>query len=298
MLVAFPRRARELHLLGVNLCLGFPMLYLTHVPAAPLRDMVEYLWLLSDAPPHDRELIVPSGTLELVINLSEDQLRIYRPESLDRFQRYAGILISGPYSRPFAIDTAEHSLTMGVHFRPGGAFPLLGASVHELADRHVDAEALWGRDASLLRERLCSATQHAERFALLEQALLSRTKSRGRPATRFAIGHLMEGETTVRAIVSELGMSHRRFIELFATEVGMTPKLFSRVRRFQRIVAAVRAAPVPEWTRLAIDAGYFDQPHLVRDFHAFCGMPPVVYLRRRSDRVKENHVAMPQGTAA
>ena len=79
------------------------MLYLTHVPARPLRDCIEYLWLLSDAPSYGKELIVPSGTLELAINLQEDQIRIYDPQGLNQVRRFAGIVFSGAYGRPFGI---------------------------------------------------------------------------------------------------------------------------------------------------------------------------------------------------
>src|SRR6476469_4715767 len=147
------------------------MLYLTHVPARPLREFVEHLWLLSDAPAHGRELIVPSGTVELAINLHDDEIRVYEPRGFNDFRRFSGMVFSGAYGGPFGIDTAAHSLMMGVHFHPGGAFPFLGVDAEDLADAHVDAESLWGRRASLLRERLCSAANHPERFIILEEAL-------------------------------------------------------------------------------------------------------------------------------
>ena len=110
------------------------MLYLTHVPARALRDCVEYLWLLSDAPSHGKELIVPSGTIELAINLREDQIRVYDPRGLHQPRRFSGVVCSGAYGRPFGIDTAEHGLMMGVHFRPGGAFRFLRVNAGELAE--------------------------------------------------------------------------------------------------------------------------------------------------------------------
>jgi AraC-like DNA-binding protein len=268
------------------------MLYLTHVPALPLRDCIEYLWLLSDAPSHGKELIVPTGTLELAINLHEDEIRVYEPRSSTQFRRFSGMVVSGAYSRPFKIDTAVHTLMMGVHFRPGGAFPFLRMSAGDLADMHIDADELWGRRASLLRERLCSAATHAERFAILEDAVKALRASDSRPAVRFAVAQFMNGGIDVRDVVNGLGLSHRRFVEVFTREVGMTPKLFCRVRRFQRILTAARMSPSPEWARLGADAGYFDQPHLIRDFSAFCGMPPTQYLRSPIEAVKESHVAL------
>src|ERR1043165_6546901 len=117
------------------------MLYLTHAPSAERSPFVEYLWLVSDAPGHSYERIVPSGTVELVINLRQDEIRIYREDEVGRCSRFSGMVVSGPYSRFFSIDTAEHALTMGVHFKPGGAGPVLGVQANDLSDRHVDLRA-------------------------------------------------------------------------------------------------------------------------------------------------------------
>jgi AraC-like DNA-binding protein len=61
-------------------------------------------------------------------------------------------------------------------------------------------------------------------------------------------------------------------IEVFKTEVGLTPKLFYRVQRFQRILALMRRVSAPSWSRLALDCGFFDQSHLIRDFVEFSGL--------------------------
>jgi len=87
------------------------MLFLKYAPEPSLREFVEYLWLLSDAPGHSRERILPTGTLELVVNLREDEIRIY--DEAGACRRFSGAVISGAYSRPFVIDTDEHALTMG-----------------------------------------------------------------------------------------------------------------------------------------------------------------------------------------
>jgi AraC-like DNA-binding protein len=274
----------------------FDMLYQAYVPVPPLRDFVEYLWILSDAPPHKREVIVPSGTLELVINLRDDEIRIYDGARPAVSERFTGTVVSGAYGRCFGIDTAEHALVMGAHFRPGGAFPFLGMPADELADAHVDLATLWGRRAGRLRERLCAATAHAERFRLLERALLRRAQlpSRSRSAVRAAAALLARPGAKVSATATQLGMSHRRLIEIFSAEVGMTPKLFNRVRRFQRVLAAATCGAPPDWAQLAIRFNYFDQSHLILDFSAFSGFTPADYVRHRSRRVKENHMALPE----
>jgi hypothetical protein len=92
------------------------MRFTAHTPPPPLDRYVEYFWSLADAPPHARERIVPSGTLELVINLREDEFRIYDPDSPARPRRHGGAAVSGAYGRSFVIDAAQHASVVGVHF--------------------------------------------------------------------------------------------------------------------------------------------------------------------------------------
>jgi glyoxylase I family protein len=84
------------------------MLYQTYVPGPPLRDLVEYLWTFSDAPPHQREVIVPSGTLELVINLRDDEIRIYRTRSAVSDTRQLGFKLDQQHLPAFAQVSIGH----------------------------------------------------------------------------------------------------------------------------------------------------------------------------------------------
>jgi AraC-like DNA-binding protein len=270
------------------------MVYDLHVPGPPLDAFVENLWSLSDAPAHAREQILPSGTLELVINLDEDEFRIYdaagRPP-----KRFRGAMVSGAYSGPFVIDTQEHASIIGVHFAPGGAVPFLGVPPGHLADVHLELETLWPTRASELRERLCLVQTTVTRFRILEEALLARLRKpfKQHGAVRAALGHIARSGVTIGAIADRVGLSHRRLIQIFTAEVGVPPKLFGRLQRFQRALSVVHDVPVVSWAKLALDCGYCDQSHLIRDFRELSGLAPGDLLRHRDDRVKVNHVALP-----
>lgn len=263
------------------------MLFRSYIPSLPLRDFVSDFWLYDGyTPPHRRERILPSGTIELVINLREDELRIYGADLYEPCKRLSGALVSGAYGGFFGSDTVEEASIMGAHFRPGGAFPFLGLPAGELSDTHLDLETLWGRSAVELRERLCGAVTPAERFRLLEEALMARLSRP--PEHHYAVSTALEffaqmdARVTIQEMTRRIGLSQRRFIQVFASEVGMTPKVFSRVQRFHRALALARRDAAPDWARLAVDCGYFDQSHLIRDFLAFSGFSPADYLRHQS----------------
>ena len=151
------------------------MLFRSYKPGPPLREFVEDFWLYQDyAGEHARERILPSGTVEMVFNLNEDELRIYGPQHQDACRRYSGTVISGPYAGSFMSDAAEETSIMGVHFRPGGAAPVLGIPAGELTNMHLDLTAIWGQAAAELREQLSGLSQPSERFRLLERNILER----------------------------------------------------------------------------------------------------------------------------
>ena len=228
-------------------------------------------------------------------------MRIYDVDRPEQYKRFSGSLVSGPYSTIFVIDTLEDASVVGVHFKPGGAFPFLGLPAGELRDTHVDLETLWGMAAVELRERLCSATTSVRRFHLLEKALLAHLfrPLRHHDAVSNALHAFAHTDaTSVREVTKSIGLSHRRFVDVFNIEVGMTPKLFQRVQRFHRALALVRQTAMPHWAQLALNAGYFDQSHLIRDFLSFSGVSPADYLlqqnclRQRNVNLKRNHVPL------
>jgi AraC-like DNA-binding protein len=76
-----------------------------------------------------------------------------------------------------------------------------------------------------------------------------------------------------------VGLSRRTFIRRFTDEVGLTPKLFWRIQRFQEALRLVRTGRRPAWADVALDCGYYDQAHFIRDFRAFSGLTPPAFLR-------------------
>jgi AraC-like DNA-binding protein len=248
-------------------------------------------------PEHARERIIPSGTLELVVNLAEDEFTISGSSArADAVRRFPGAIVSGCYATPFEIDTRVHAAVVGVHFKPGGAAGFLGVPPGELADAHVALDELCGRQAVELRERLCEASSLRDRFQILEHVLsvwLARARD-PRSAVTQALAELDRPGIDVGRVTRELGLSRRRFIEIFTEDVGMTPKRYARVRRFQRALAMATASVSPQWAEIALECGYFDQAHLCREWAELTGVSPSRFVALRRSRVKENHLALPE----
>ncbi|HEY1939919.1 MAG TPA: AraC family transcriptional regulator [Candidatus Angelobacter sp.] len=270
------------------------MLFLSHIPKPPLSSFVELFWFYDGFPPrtHKKERLMPDGSVELVINLKENEARIYDRENLDKCDRLPGTVLCGPHSNYFVIDTEQQGSVMGIHFRPGGAFPFFKLPADELHNMHVSLEDLWGRQADLLRRQLLEAPTPSEKFQVIEDCLLAqalRPLQRHR-AVDFAL-HLFGKSNALPAIADvsdQIGISSRRFIQLFSGEVGLTPKLFCRVRRFQQVLHTIRMGKDFDWVDLAASCGYFDQAHFIHDFKAFSGINPTTYMAAKTEHL--NHV--------
>jgi AraC-like DNA-binding protein len=270
------------------------MQFFTHIPQPPLSKFVDLFWFYDgySPGPHSKERLMPDGSIELVINLKDNEARIYDREDLDKYTRLPGALLCGPHSSFFVIDTAQQASVIGVHFKPGGAFPFLKMPAIELHNLHVSLEDLWGQDAELLRERLLEAQTPERKIHVLEQCLLEQAFKplEHHCAVDCALGLFRNIHTApaISDLADHIGISSRRFIQLFSNEVGLTPKLFARVRRFQQVLQQICIGTDLSWADVAADCGYFDQAHFIHDFKEFSGINPTAYLAQKTDHL--NHV--------
>jgi len=264
------------------------MPHLHIVPAAPLSRFVELLWYYQEPPkPHARERLMPDGCVSLIINLAENQTRIYDADDVSKMRIFSACSVSGPQTKCFAIDTDEQTCVIGVSFRPGGAVPFLNLPGDELHNQHLNLEDLWGFLARDLHERSLAAQTPREKLRVVEVALLEHAAGMfdGQPVVEYAVDNFLAQPATARIahVADKTGFSTRRFIELFKQHVGMTPKLFCRVRRFQNVLCQITSGKPVNWTGVALDGGYFDQAHFIHDFRAFSGINPSRYLANYKD---------------
>jgi AraC-like DNA-binding protein len=270
-----------------------------HVPCEPLRHFISMMWFGDDyIAPHALERVLPTGEMCLIINLWEDRTRVYNANDPRKFTTYEGSIVVGAYSAFTVIDTDEQRATAGVVFRPGGAFPFLRLPAGELQDSNASLSALWGRQAaSDLREQLLAARSPAAKFKILERAFLQRIDApleETHPAVSFAVENFCQRPARpVSSVTDQIGLSDRRFIQLFSQQVGLTPKLFCRVQRFQKVLGNITrtaAGSVIDWPQIALTCGYFDQAHFIHDFRAFSGINPTTYVANKTQF--QNHVAL------
>jgi AraC-like DNA-binding protein len=184
---------------------------------------------------------------------------------------------------------------MGVLFKPGGAYPFLDQPANKLQNQNVPLEALWESEAHDLRDRLLEAKTPGSRFRILEQSLLSHVHAplKRHPAVTFALRafQAVPQNRTIGEVATKTGLSQKWFIESFRAQVGLTPKLYCRLRRFQTALALIGRRKELDWAGLALTCGYFDQAHFIRDFHEFSDICPTTYMADRAEHEKHAGLA-------
>lgn len=263
-----------------------------YTPCAPLSDFIKVIWYWDGyRQPHQHERLLPDGSMTIAFNLGEYHGRPSELADVANCTIPARDVICGARSTFMIADTANMVTTLGIQFRPGGAFPFLPMPAAELDGECLPLDDVFGQAVRSFRDRLLESATPQENFAVAEQWLLAQVSKplRRHPAVEYATGQFLRDslDQSLSAVLDRIGYSQRHFNQLFAEEVGLTPKRFLRVRRFQRVIGSVSAAPV-NWADLAIRCGYYDQSHFVHDFRSFSGLTPAAYLSHRTPHL--NHV--------
>jgi AraC-like DNA-binding protein len=242
------------------------------------------MWRATNAgTPSARQRVYPNGAMALVIHLKKPSVSFYLD---DEPQSVRVPLLAGPYSRSFQIDPSESTAVIGVFFHPGAARVLFPVAAHELHNVDIALSELNPAEADNLLNDVCAAKGEQAQFLAMEEYLKRKLKGAValHPAVRYTVERLSrDGGMRVGQIQLDIGLSHTRLNQLFREHVGLTPKLFCRVRRFRTLLDRIaRGIPV-SWVDAAADCGYFDQAHLIRDFRAFAGITPREYSRTVAD---------------
>lgn len=265
----------------------------THTPGLPLGMHVEMLtYFAGYTPQHQREKLLPDGAIELIVDLGETPKKLYAGERSAAAVDFRRAWIAGMQRRWIVIEAQPGSSLLVIRFRPGGAYALLGHDAEVLTDSVFTFEDVLGRAAVLLRERVLEAPTAAARLAAAVGWLTERLRgAEMHPAVRYLVRRLDRPlGLRIGDLAEETGFTERHLRGLFSRWIGISPKQYARIRRFQLLLGRVAQGapsdpelqggppPAPDWAELAATFGYADQSHLTHEFQAFAGMTPGAYI--------------------
>jgi AraC-like DNA-binding protein len=272
------------------------MLYLERSPHPALAPYIKTFWYACDSTAtHRHERVLPNGHAQVVISLARDYLTDANHPT-DPLRHTPAAMFLGLYSRHQHIDTIDLAELIGILFHPGGTLPFFPDNTHLFTNCETSLEALWGNAAANLRNDLREAPTPTQKFDLLDFSLhhrLSESKHpRRTPILDYALTHLRRapGTTTIAALTRDIGISPRHLSQLFREQIGVSPKLYCRIQRFQQAVQHMHRGDDIHWTELALTCGYYDQSHFSNDFRAFSGLSPSTYSA--TQRRWSNHIPL------
>lgn len=180
----------------------------------------------------------------------------------------------------------DHVQSLDVLFRPLGLYRLFGVPIWPLAGGGAEGHAVLGPQVSSLCECLGNVTGFADRVKILDSFFIKRLQSSDplRPAA-LAMREVASGRWSVTAAAKRIGISARQLERLSNACSGVSPKLLARISRFQRAIQKRRSGS-GSWMDIAHEVGYYDQMHLIRDFHDLGGGTPTEVM----NEIADNHL--------
>lgn len=238
-----------------------------------IANVVEAMWHFDGVVEYPRERVFPSGMIELIVHLGER----YREVEGDRTEIYPTTCITGMQLGPMVIEAPScRNAVMGIRLHPAGAYALLG-SLAEVSGLSVDLQDMVGPAAAELAERCYGTTSPEERLRIAGRWIGERVERApgADPAVSWMASQirLREGSVSISELRERTGFSKTRLATVFRDQIGVTPKLYARIVRFRRVLDKLirGAGPLSD---LALEAGYYDQPHLNADFRELSGFTP------------------------
>ena len=249
------------------------MRYAEFPPPAALAAIVDCFWILEGDGSGVPEAIMPDGRVEIVLHYG---VRFEQHHPGGRVERQPASLIVGQMLAPICIGHRGRAGVAAIRLRPAAARAVVRCSAAAITGRVVDLEDLFGSTSSL-RERLAVAADDRARVALLARwlgAIVRGTPAREVDAAVSAIA-AASGAVDLRALAPRTGLSLRQLERRFLMDVGVAPKAFARTVRLQS--ALRRIAEKQPLADVAIACGYYDQPHMTRDFSRLAETSPAAW---------------------
>ncbi len=262
------------------------MIFKTKIPDFPLNTLVNSMsYFEGFSALHKVDRFVPDGGIELLLNLTENSQAVYDDTGTSELRSYRKSWVSGIRTSHINIAAGKDSTMFVVEFVPGLTFPLFPFPMHEIANSVVEADAIFGNSIADLRERILNSETLEMKFDVLEEWLSRKLEEPNRniKIIRHAASLLSQLPSSydIGEISYSTGVSNKHLAHIFKQHLGIPPKQFQRIHRFQNVLKEIEATTDPDWLTLAIGNGFYDQAHLINEFKHFCGFTPSEYLKRK-----------------
>lgn len=255
-------------------------------PHALLEPHLSLIWAFESPdgiPDHDAKLIAPNGCMKLLVPYRKRVVSHILGNRNDHAEM--SCIVAGQMRQPVRIDAEPGGGTIGFEFKPASARLFFQIGLHELTDGVHGGLEVWGQAGTRLVERLGQIDSLEAKVAYLQHFLCQRLQDRYEdPIASYAVRRIIRssGFLPISELSDDTGYSRQHLTRTFTASVGLSPKQFARIVRFQQVYDRINAgadASIP----LDIYDHYYDQSHFVKEFQAFTGVTPGEYMKLRNE---------------
>ena len=262
------------------------MHYEVHSPSPALSGFIKCYWSLEGEDlSGTQQRVFPDGCVELVFHYG-DLFSKYHDDGKCNTQPRS--FIHGQLTRFIQIGGSGKAGIFGIRFKPYGLKPFIQINTHEINDDNVPVNEIWGAAGRELENRIIDADSNKERIQIAEHFLLQKL----RPSTAMAINRCVtiingsNGSVNIDHLSAQVNLGRRHLERQFIACVGLSPKQYARITRFQYVLSLAEQKRYDALTELAYDGGFYDQAHFIKDFRTFTGLSPKQYFSQHLPLVK------------
>jgi methylphosphotriester-DNA--protein-cysteine methyltransferase len=266
------------------------MEYKVYEPKVSLSNKVKCYWSLEDSTSkseNKKDRVFPDGCIELLFHYGdffkkhdETGSAVIQPKCF----------VYGQITKYIDLEPTGKIGLFSVRFLPNGLQHFINSSVSELTDKIILLENLWGHKGKILEKEMLSAANNQERVRIIEQFLETQQK----PATakdiliEKCVANIMKanGIIAIEKLTDDFHISKRHLERNFISKVGVSLKFFSRIIRFNYALQLIDNKDFSSFTNVALDGGFYDQAHFIKDFKEITGLNPKQYFSENLEMVK------------
>lgn len=258
------------------------MIYTPYSPHGSIAPYIETIFHYEQfVPDHSIERLVPTGHVFILFELDGIERHTFDNDTLKPNASYSKAFISGMHRNYISISAHENSEMLAIQFKPFGSYPFLHEKTDMINELVVAAHEIVGDELYLLRQELINSDTTDRKFELVDSWLQHRFDEQKAPPediVQFVSQLQAEPVDSLNALIEAYPASQKKLIEEFKKYVGLTPKYYQRILRFNDLLKRLQSEDKICWTEIAHDCGYFDQSHFIKEFKHFSGFNPRQFI--------------------
>ncbi len=262
-----------------------------HLPSNLKKHLETILYFKGLSPDHTIERVVPTGHIFVIFELDNIPRNTYDNETLAQIGSFTKVWVSGTHRNFLSISANQDSEMLVIQFKPTGAFPFLHCPIQNLNDKVVSANEIFGIEIFELRDDILLAETPQSKFELVANWLFERFDSKKEaPDYLLTFTDRIQKEplSNLKNIIDSYPVTHKQLIEHFKKYVGLTPKYYHRILRFNEILKLISQKEKISWTEIAYSCDYSDQSHFIKEFTLFSGFNPMKFINMDFPKERTN----------